>query len=127
MLKKVYRKLIALPLMAVTGFAQAAAEKAAPAAKHASIGSLIWMPLILIAIFYLLIIRPQSKRQKEQKNLMEQISLGDEVVTNAGILGKITRLRDDFIVISVAKETEITISRTAVAQVLPKGTMDGIN
>ena len=55
------------------------------------------------------------------------ISLGDEVMTNSGILGRITRLRDSYIVISVSKETEMTISRAAVTQVLPKGTIESIN
>ncbi len=135
MLKKQLKKLasgaVALSALVVTGLAQAAettAAKAAPAAaKHASIGSMIWLPLILIAIFYFLIIRPQNKRQREQKELMNSVTMGDEVMTNSGILGRITRLRDNYLVISVSKETEMTISRGAVAQVLPKGTIDSIN
>jgi preprotein translocase subunit YajC len=128
MLKKQWKKLanyvLALPLLAVTGLAQAAP---AADAKHASIGSMLWLPLILIAVFYFLIIRPQNKRQREQKELMDQIALGDEVMTNSGILGKITRLRDSYIAISISKDTEVIISRGAVSQVLPKGTMEGIN
>jgi len=122
MLKKIVSGLSALSVWAMAGLAQAAeaTKAAAPAAKHTSLGSMIWMPLILIAIFYFLIIRPQNKRQREQKELMNQITLGDEVITNSGILGRITRLRDSYIVISVSKETEMTISRAAVTQVLHK-------
>lgn len=133
MLKKLLKKIasgtVALSALAVTGLAQAAeaTKAAAPAAKHGSIGSMIWLPLILIAIFYFLIIRPQNKRQREQKELMSSVTLGDEVMTNSGILGRITRLRDNYLVISVSKETEMTISRGAVSQVLPKGTIDSIN
>lgn len=135
MLKKLQKKLastvVALSSLVATTVTCAAetikAAAPAPDAKHASGGMMIWMPLILIAIFYFLIIRPQSKRQKQQRELISQIALGDEVITNSGILGKITRLRDEYIVINIAKDTEVTLSRTAVSQVLPKGTMDSIN
>jgi preprotein translocase subunit YajC len=133
MLKKMSKKVasvaVALSSVAAAGLAQAAeaGKAAAPAAKHSGLGGMIWMPLILIAIFYFLIIRPQNKRQRQQKELMNQIALGDEVMTNSGILGRISRLRDSYIVINVAKDTEMTISRSAINQVLPKGTMDSIN
>jgi preprotein translocase subunit YajC len=58
---------------------------------------------------------------------MNQIALGDEVMTNSGILGRITRLRDNYIVINIAKDTEMTISRSSVSQVLPKGTLESIH
>lgn len=135
MLKKLQKKLastvVALSsLVAITStYAAETIKAAAPVsdAKHAGGGMMIWMPLILIAIFYFLIIRPQSKRQKQQRELISQIALGDEVMTNSGILGKITRLRDEYIVINIAKDTEVTLSRAAVSQVLPKGTIDSIN
>lgn len=125
------RYLVALPLLFVAKLSLAAPEAAAAAAstpaKHGSVGSMIWLPLILIAVFYFLIIRPQNKRQREHKNLMKDVSMGDEVMTNAGILGKITRLRDSYIVLSVSKDQEMTFSRNAISQVLPKGTIESIN
>jgi preprotein translocase subunit YajC len=130
LLKKLTSALVILQLLAMAGLTQASEAVAASAStdKHAGFsGGMIWMPLILIAVFYFLIIRPQNKRQRDQKELMGQITLGDEVMTSSGILGKITRLRDSYIVISVAKETEMTIARSAVSQVLPKGTIDSIN
>jgi preprotein translocase subunit YajC len=133
MLKKQLNKIKGLVLglssFFINGFTQAdqAPSAAAPAVKHAGLGGMIWMPLILIAIFYFLIIRPQNKRQREQRELMNQIALGDEVMTNSGILGRITRLRDNYIVINIAKDTEMTISRSSVSQVLPKGTLESIH
>lgn len=123
MLKKAKKIVLSLPLLVLTGFAQAAAE----AAKPQPAGSMLWLPLILVAVFYFLIIRPQNKRQREQKELTESVALGDEVMMASGIVGKVTRMRDDYVVVSVNKESEITFSRSAVTQVLPKGTIDGIN
>ena len=122
MLKKIKVSLLSLPLLALVDFAQAA-----EAAKPQGAGSMLWLPLILVAVFYFLIIRPQNKRQKEQKELTASVGLGDEVMTASGIIGKVTRLRDDYVVISINKENEITFSRSAITQVLPKGTIEGLN
>lgn len=123
MLKKMKAGLLSLPLLALVDFAQAAETAAQPQ----SAGGMLWLPLILVAVFYFLIIRPQSKRQREQKELTESVSLGDEVMMASGIIGKITRLRDNYVVVSVNKMNEITFSRSAISQVLPKGTIDDIN
>ncbi|PIE44307.1 MAG: preprotein translocase subunit YajC [Gammaproteobacteria bacterium] len=76
-----------------------------------------------ILIFYFLMWRPQAKRAKEHKELMASLSKGDEVVTNGGVAGKITRVKDDFIVIEVADNVEIKVQRVAVSAALPKGTL----
>jgi preprotein translocase subunit YajC len=130
LLKQVTSSLSVLSLLAITGLAQATetTQAVTQTDKHpGSAGYMVWLPLILIATFYFLMIRPQNKRQRDQKELLNQITLGDEVMTTSGILGKIIRLRDNYIVLSVNKQTEITISRSAVSQVLPKGTIDSIN
>lgn len=83
-----------------------------------------FLPLILIFIvFYFLLIRPQMKRAKEHKSLVAALGKGDEVVTNGGLLGKITDLNDSFVTMELAKGVEIKIQRHAIAQAMPKGTI----
>jgi preprotein translocase subunit YajC len=83
-----------------------------------------FMPLILIfAVFYFMLIRPQMKRAKEHKNLVAELAKGDEVVTNGGLLGKITDVGDSFISVQLTEGVEIKLQRHAVASVMPKGTV----
>ncbi|GAB4344586.1 MAG: preprotein translocase subunit YajC [Gammaproteobacteria bacterium] len=85
---------------------------------------LSFLPLILIfVVFYFLLIRPQSKRAKEHKKMVEALSKGDEIVTSGGILGKITDVSENFVTVSIADSVEIKVQRQAVASVVPKGTM----
>ncbi|WP_006786200.1 preprotein translocase subunit YajC [Thiorhodospira sibirica] len=86
----------------------------------------IVMIVIFFAIMYFLIIRPQSKRAKEHKAMVDALGKGDEVVTNGGLLGKVTELDDAFIKIEVAEGTVVSIQRHAVAAVMPKGTMKAL-
>lgn len=81
------------------------------------------LPLGLIVILYFFMIRPQVKRQKEQKALVESLAKGDEVQTEGGIMGKITNLGDNFIQLEVAEGVEIKVRRSSVAAVMPKGTL----
>lgn len=92
-----------------------------------SLLSMLPMLVIFIGVFYFLIIRPQSKRAKEHKNLLDNLGLGDEIVTAGGIVGKVKQLRDQFIVIEVAENSQITLQKSSIAQVLPKGSIDNIN
>lgn len=82
--------------------------------------------IILFVLFYFLLIRPQTKRMKEHKQMVEALATGDEVVTNGGLLGKITKLGEDFIVIELAPNLEVKVQRHAVSNVLPKGTMNNV-
>ena len=84
------------------------------------------MLLGFVAIFYFLLWRPQSKRTKAQKNLLGSLSKGDEVVTTGGILGKITRLTDEFVVIQVSDNMELKFQKGAISASLPKGTIKAI-
>ncbi|WNC71417.1 preprotein translocase subunit YajC [Thalassotalea psychrophila] len=79
-------------------------------------------------VFYFMIYRPQAKRAKEHKGLMEALSKGDEVLTQGGIVGKIAKVsaEKDFIVVSVAEGTELTVQKGAITAVLPKGTMKSL-
>lgn len=87
---------------------------------------LIIMMAIFFGIMYFMIIRPQQKRAKEHKALIESLSKGDEVVTGGGIIGKVTNLGDNFIEMSVSDTTTIKVQRQAIATVMPKGTMKGL-
>ncbi|WP_349744809.1 preprotein translocase subunit YajC [Stenotrophomonas geniculata] len=80
-------------------------------------------PVILIAIMYFLMIRPQMKRQKEHKAMLEKIKRGDEVLTNGGIAGIVTDIGDNFITIEVADNVRIRVQKGAVGNVLPAGTL----
>ncbi|VAW77601.1 Protein translocase subunit YajC [hydrothermal vent metagenome] len=96
---------------------------AAPAAGAQSDSLAQFLPLVLIfVVFYFLLIRPQSKRAKEHKKMVEGLSKGDEVVTNGGLLGRITEVGENFIQVKVADNVEVKVQRQAVANLMPKGT-----
>ncbi len=82
------------------------------------------LPLLAVfAVMYFIMIRPQMKRQKELKAMLEALAKGDEVVTTGGMLGKITKLGESFVSIEVANGVELQVQRGAISQVLPKGTI----
>jgi preprotein translocase subunit YajC len=82
-----------------------------------------FIPLILIfVLFYFLLIRPQAKRAKEHKQMVEALSKGDEVVTNGGLLGRVNEVGDSFVTVEIAEGTEVRVQRNAVASLVPKGT-----
>jgi preprotein translocase subunit YajC len=99
------------------------AEGAAPAGFDSM--SLIFL-VGFVVIFYLMIWRPQAKRAKDHKNLIGGLSAGDEVVTNGGILGKVKKVSDDFIVLEVSDGQELKFQKGAVVAALPKGTLKAI-
>ena len=95
---------------------------AAPAQQPASLMG--FLPLIvLFAVFYFLLIRPQLKQAKQHKELVSSLNKGDEVVTNGGLLGKIKEVGDNFVVVEIAKETDVKVQKQAISAVMPKGTM----
>jgi preprotein translocase subunit YajC len=82
------------------------------------------LPLVLMfVVLYFVMIRPQMKKAKEHKSMVESLAKGDEVATAGGILGKVTKLGDSFISIEVANGVEVQLQRSAVVQVLPKGSI----
>jgi preprotein translocase subunit YajC len=84
-------------------------------------------PLVIIfGVFYFLLIRPQSKRQKEHKELIGNLSTGDEVTTAGGMLGKVTEVKDDFVKIQVADNVVVTVQKHTVGAVMPKGTIKSV-
>jgi preprotein translocase subunit YajC len=103
-------------------FISSAYAQAAGGDTSSSLFSLL--PLVLMfVVLYFVMIRPQMKRQKEHKAMVEALAKGDEVVTAGGILGKVTRVGDIYVGVELAEGTEIQLQRTAVVQVLPKGTI----
>jgi preprotein translocase subunit YajC len=99
--------------------ASAYAQDAAPQS-----GLLSFLPLIVIfVVFYFLLIRPQMKRAKEHKSLVSQLAKGDEVVTNGGLLGKVTDVGESFVTVEFTENVQIKLQKHAVASVMPKGTI----
>ena len=88
--------------------------------------SSIFMMVGIFVVFYLLIIRPQSKRAKEHRELINKIKTGDEVVTSGGILGEIVRLDEQFITLNIQNGVEMVVQRQAISSVLPKGTLNTV-
>ncbi len=87
-------------------------------------GFLGLLPLILIfVIFYFLLMRPQIKRSKEHRKMVETLSKGDEVTTSGGIMGRITKVEEQFVVLEVAEGIRLRFQRAAIASQLPKGTL----
>jgi preprotein translocase subunit YajC len=90
-------------------------------------GFIGFLPIILMfVLLYFLMIRPQMKRSKEQKQMIEALQKGDEVITAGGVLGRITRIGDAYVSLEIAPNTEISVQRTAVQMLLPKGTLKSI-
>jgi preprotein translocase subunit YajC len=79
--------------------------------------------VVFVAVFYFLLIRPQQKRMKDQQAMMSRLTTGDEVVTNGGILGRITDVSDTFITLEVADGVRIKVQKSQISQLMPKGTL----
>jgi len=101
------------------------AEAAAPAQGPGLMESLI-LPIALMAIFYLFILRPQSKRAKEHKAMIEAVQRGDEVVTAGGEVGRVSKVYEEYVSVEFAENIEMTVQKSAIQSVLPKGTIKSI-
>ena len=119
-------KQIMLGLLSICLCSTAFAETAATPDAGSSALSQGLMFAAFAAIFYFFILRPQSKRAKEQRDLIARVSVGDEVMTTSGILGKIQKVSDNYFVLTVSQGVELTVQKQAVAGVLPKGTLNKI-
>ncbi len=105
-------------------FISEAYAQAAPAAAPSGTDTLMsLLPLVLMfVVLYFIMIRPQMKKQKEHKAMIEALAKGDEVVIAGGLLGKVAKLGDNYLHVEVAGGVELQVQRGAVVQVLPKGT-----
>lgn len=106
-------------------FISSAFAQTAPAAGGDMQSSLMSMlPLVLMfVVLYFVMIRPQMKKQKEHRSMIDALAKGDEIATAGGVLGKVTKLGDSYLTLEVATGVELQIQRSAVVQVLPKGTI----
>lgn len=107
-----------LDLVISPAYAQAAGQ-----AQPGGLGMSLLFPILLIGVMYFLMIRPQMKRQKEHRAMLEKLSKGDEVLTNGGIAGVVTEIGENFITVEIADNVRIRVQKGAIANVLPKGTL----
>lgn len=108
-------------------FISDAMAEAAPAAQQADpMSSLIFFGGMIL-IFYFLLIRPQQKRAKEHRNMVEALNKGDEVVTNGGLLGKIIEVGEQYITVELADNVQVKMQKAAVGSILPKGSLKAAN
>jgi preprotein translocase subunit YajC len=101
--------------------ANAQAAGAAPTGGFSMLG--IAPILVMFVAFYFLLIRPQNKRAKEQREMLSKVAVGDEVATTGGILGKVTEVGEQFLTVEIATGVNVKLQKFQVAQVLPKGTV----
>jgi len=101
---------------------------AAGAADPGIMGSLTtFAPIIIMfVVMYFIMIRPQQKRQKELKSMMDALAKGDEVITVGGVLGRVSKVTEGYVTIEVAAGTEIVVQKNAVTTLLPKGTLKAL-
>ena len=102
-----------------------AEEVVAPSAMGSTMSSMLLFSAMFV-MFYFLMIRPQNKRQKEHRNLLNNLAVGDEVVTTSGIVGKISRITDNYFIINISEAVTITVQKAAVTGALPKGTLKAL-
>jgi preprotein translocase subunit YajC len=104
---------------------QAWAQAAGGGAQGGGIESMLLI-VLMFGVLYFMMIRPQMKRAKEHKAMIEALQKGDEVVSGGGILGRVTKLNENYVTLEVAQGVEMTLQRSAVQVVLPKGTIKNI-
>jgi preprotein translocase subunit YajC len=105
-----------------SAFAQSAPAAAAGGDLQSTLMSML--PLVLMfVVLYFVMIRPQMKKQKEHKSMIDALAKGDEVVTVGGILGKVSKMGESHIGLEVSNGVEVQVQRSAVVQVLPKGSI----
>ena len=99
------------------------AQTAAAAPAGSSMMSTLLFPIVLVVIMYFLMIRPQMKRQKEHRAMLDKLAKGDEVITSGGIAGTVAAIGESFVSVEVANGVQLRVQRAAIANVLPKGTL----
>ena len=106
-----------------SAFAQTA-PAAAAAGSDLQSSLMSMLPLVLMfVVLYFVMIRPQMKKQKEHRSMIEALAKGDEIATAGGLIGKVTKLGDSYLTLEIAAGVEVQVQRSAVVQVLPKGSI----
>jgi len=96
------------------------------AAQGGGLMSFLVMFVPIILIMYFMMIRPQQKKMKQHKEMMGGLDKGDEVMTTGGIIGKVSKIKEDYVVLSLSEGMEIKFQKASIAQTLPKGTIKSI-
>ncbi len=112
-----------LDLLISPAYAQAAAPAAA---GPAGMMSTLLLPVLLLVVMYFIMIRPQMKRTKEHRAMLEKLSKGDEVITSSGIAGVVRDIGDSFVSLEVSDSVTLRVQRGAIGHVLPKGTLKSL-
>ena len=90
----------------------------------------LWLPLFIFStiflIYYLLVLRPRLKSQKERLRMFESVGKGDEVITNGGLLGRVIQVGDNFLLLELTEGTEVKVEKNAISKVVPRGTIKGL-
>ena len=102
---------------------EALAEAAPAAANQPDMLTSMILPVGLVVLFYFFLIRPQSKRHKEHKEMVSGLQKGEEVITTGGLLGKITALNENFITLEISRDVLIHVQKSAIQTIMPKGTI----
>jgi preprotein translocase subunit YajC len=129
MTKSQFKGISTMLLTAILAFIQSAhAEGAATAPTGTGVSTIMQMllPLAFFAIFYFIIIRPQSRRNKEHRQMIDAIKEGDEVVFAGGLMGKIKKLQGEYAVVALNNTQEVMVQRASIISVLPVGTIDSL-
>lgn len=101
----------------------AIAEAAPAVAAQPDLLTSLILPIGLVVLFYFFLIRPQSKRAKQHKEMVSALQKGEEVVTTGGVLGKITQVSESFVSLEIARDVVINVQKSAIQAVMPKGTI----
>ena len=104
----------------------AMAEAAPAAAQQPNMIEALFPFIILFVVFYFLLIRPQSKRAKAHKAMVEAVGKGDEVITQGGLYGKVTEVSEEYLQVQLADNVEVKVQRGAITSLLPKGTIKNL-
>ncbi|HUY84454.1 MAG TPA: preprotein translocase subunit YajC [Steroidobacteraceae bacterium] len=102
---------------------KSAYAQAGAASGGQSLFGAMLLPAVLLVVFYFLLIRPQNKRAKEQKEMLAKVASGDEVAINGGILGKVIEVGEQFATLEIASGVNVKIQKFQISQILPKGTV----
>jgi preprotein translocase subunit YajC len=102
------------------------AQSAAPGGAAGLLSGPVPVFILMFVVMYFVMIRPQQKRQKEQKEMMDALAKGDEVVTAGGILGKVTKVAEQYVTLEVAEGTEVVVQKGSITTLLLKGTIKSL-
>ena len=112
--------------MSLISTAMAASPGAANGAQGASGLSTILILVVFFAVFYFLMIRPQQKKAKDHRNMINSVTKGDEIITSGGLLAIVTHVADDYLTVQLAEGVEVKLQKQAISLCLPKGTVKSI-